>query len=192
MSISLGKKNKILIIEPDDSTRELLVEVFRSNDFEVLEAVDGAEGFSKANNEEKLGVVLSSLHMPRIDGREFLQRKKDDEFLENVPVVIHDNLRDEEERKELLDSGAKDFIVKGTVAPDELVQRIARAMQQGDYLFQIDPYAMDAQDFINDHHLESNFKCTNCGADLAIKITVDEDRSMKAGIGCPHCGKQYL
>lgn len=192
MITSIGKKNKILIIEPDESTRELLVEVFRNNNFEVLEAVDGADGFSKANNEEGLGVVLSSLIMPRIDGREFLKRKKDDEFLRNVPVVIHDNLRDEEEREEILSAGAKDFIVKGTVAPDELVQRIARAMQQGDYFFQIDPYAMDAQDFINDHHLESNFKCNNCGADLAIKITVDENREMKAGIGCSNCGKQYL
>jgi DNA-binding response OmpR family regulator len=192
MSLNLGVTSKILIIQPDDEARDMLVEVFKANNFEVLEAVDGADGFSKANNEENLDIVLTSLNMPRIDGKEFLTRKKTDEFLENVPVVIYDNLRDEEEREELLSIGAKDFIVKGTVAPDELVQRVARAMQQGDYFFQIDHYALDAQQFIEDHHLAKNFKCTNCGADLAMKITIGEDKNMKASIGCPACGEQYL
>jgi two-component system chemotaxis response regulator CheY len=192
MSISLGATSKILIIQPDEEAREMLVEVFKANNFEVLVAVDGADGFSKANNVENLDIVLTALNMPRIDGREFLERKKEDEFLQNVPVVIYDNLRDEEEREELLAAGAKDFIIKGTVSPDKLVQRIARARQQGDYFFQIDHYALDAQQFIEDHHLAKNFKCTNCGADLAMKIAIGEDRNMKASIGCPVCGEQYL
>jgi CheY-like chemotaxis protein/DNA-directed RNA polymerase subunit RPC12/RpoP len=190
--MKLGATSKILIIQPNNAAREMLVEIFRANNFEVLEAVDGADGFSKANNEEDLDIVLTALNMPRIDGREFLERKKADDFLKNVPVVIYDNLRDEEEREELLTTGAKDFIVKGTVAPDKLVQRIARAMQQGEYFFQIDSYALDAQQFIEDHHLAKNFKCTNCGADLAMKIAIGEDKSMKASIGCPACGEQYL
>ena len=190
--MKLGATSKILIIQPDESVREMLVEIFKANKFKVLVATDGADGFSKANSEEDLDIVLTALNMPRIDGREFLERKKADEFLKNVPVVIYDSLRDEEEREELLAAGAKDFIIKGTVAPDKLVQRIARAMQRGDYFFQIDPYALDAQQFIEDHHLAKNFKCTNCGADLAMKITIGEEKNMKATIGCPVCGEQYL
>jgi CheY-like chemotaxis protein/DNA-directed RNA polymerase subunit RPC12/RpoP len=192
MSLNLSATSKILIIQPDEAAREMLVEIFKANNFEVLVATDGADGFSKANSEEDLDVVLTALNMPRIDGREFLERKKTDEFLKNVPVVIYDNLRDEEEKEELLSAGAKDFIIQGTVAPDKLVQRVARAMQRGDYFFQIDPYALDAQKFLEDHHLAKNFKCTNCGADLAMKITIGEDKNMKASIGCPDCGKQYL
>ena len=190
--MQIGATNKILIIEPDDSAREMLVEVFKNNNFEVLEAVDGADGFSKASNEEGLNVILTALSMPRIDGEEFLKRKKEDEFLKDIPVVVYDHLSDEEEREAMLSAGAKDFIVRGTVAPDELIQRVSRAMQQGDYLFQIDPYALDAQQFINDHHLTGNFTCTNCGATLAVKINVDREKSMVASIMCPNCGEKYL
>ncbi len=190
--MKLGATSKILIIQPEEGVREMLMEIFKANNFEVLVAVDGADGFSKANNEEDLDVVLTALNMPRIDGREFLKGKKEDEFLKNIPVIVYDNLRDEEERAEILAAGANDFIIKGTVSPDKLVQRVARVMQQGDYFFQIDPYALDAQQFIEDHHLTKNFKCTNCGADLAMKITIGEDKNMKASIGCPVCGEQYL
>ncbi len=190
--MKLNATNKILIIQPEDPVREMLVEVFKKNNFEVLEAVDGADGFSKANNETGINVVLTALNMPRIDGREFLERKKNNEFLKDVPVVIYDNIASEEERQELLSLGAKDFLAKGTVSPDKLIQHIARAMQKGDYFFQIDPYALDAQQFVEDQHLPQNFKCTNCGADLAVKITIGDNKSMQTGIECPQCGTQYL
>lgn len=192
MSINLGKKNKILIVEPSDETRELLKEIFKKNNFDVLESVDGAEGLAVASNEDDLGVILISLIMPRIGGREFLKRIKRNKALKDIPVVIYDNPRSRGVRESMLSAGAKDFISKGTIAPDELVQRVARAMRQGDYLFEIDPYALDAQSFISDHHLKSNFKCTNCGGDLAMKITVDKNQKMKASIGCQQCGRQYL
>jgi DNA-binding response OmpR family regulator len=192
MSLNIGTTNKILIIEPDARTREMLVEVFKKNNFEVLEATDGADGFSKANDEVGLSVVLTALNMPRIDGEEFLKRKKEDLSLRDIPVIIHDNLSDEEEREMMLSLGAKDFIVKGTVAPDQLVQRVSRAMQQGDYFFQIDPYALDAQEFINDHHLSGNFKCINCGSTLALKIGVNREKKMQASVVCPECGEKYL
>ena len=192
MSLNLNTTNTILIIEPDDVSRDTLTEIFKNSNFKVLIAGDGVEGLSVASNEEKLDVVLSRLKMPRIDGMEFIKRKNEDKLLSQVPVVIFDNINSEEEKQEILKAGASDFIIKGTVAPDKLVQRVSRVIQQGDYMLQIDPYALDAQKLIEDYHLNKNFKCTNCGADLAIKLTIGKDKNMKANISCPDCGKQYL
>jgi len=192
MSIDIYNTNKILIIQPDDQTREMLVEIFRQNDFEVLEARDGAEGFSVANNDNNIDIILTDLNMPRIDGWEFLQRKKENDFLKNVPVVVYANLVSEEEKNLVLQAGAKDFIAKGTASPAEIVQRVSRAMQQGEYNLQIDPYALDAQQFIEDYHLNGNFICNNCGAPLAVRVKAYKGRELTAKIVCPKCGKEYL
>ena len=192
MSIDIGATNTILIIEPNEQVREMLVEVFKNNNFKVLEASDGADGLSKASNEGKLDIILSGLNMPRMDGLEFMQEKNENEELKNIPVVIYDNIASEEEKEKVLATGAKDFIIEGTVTPDEIIQRVARAMQQGDYLFQVDPYALDAQSFISDYHLNKNFKCNNCGTDLALKLSAYKGKDMIAKIVCPSCGQKYL
>ncbi len=192
MAIDIDNSNKILIIQPDDQTRSMLVEVFKENDFEVLEARDGAEAFAKANNQPDISVVLTDLPMPRIDGWEFLKTKKDNEFLRDVPVVIYANLISREDKQAALDAGAKDFIAKGAASPAEIVQKVSRAMQQGEYDLQVDPYALDAQQFIEDFHLNSNFQCTNCGSPLAVRVKAYKGKDLTAKIVCPNCGKEYL
>jgi len=192
MSIDIDNSNKILIIQPDDQSRAMLVEIFKENDFDVLEARDGAEALAKANNDNDISVVLTDINMPRIDGLEFLERKKSNPFLADVPVVVYANLISEEDKQAALDAGARDFISRGSASPAEIVQKVSRAMQQGEYLLQVDPYALDAQQFIDDFHLSSNFICTNCGSPLAIKLKAYKGRDLSAKIVCPKCGKEYL
>ncbi len=192
MSIDIDNNNKILIIQPDDQSRAMLVEIFKKNNFDVLEARDGAEALAKANNDNGISVVLTDINMPRMDGLEFLERKKDSPFLADVPVAIYANLISEEDKQAALDAGAKDFISRGSASPAEIVQKVSRAMQQGEYLLQVDPYALDAQQFINDFHLSNNFTCTNCGSPLAIKLKAYKGRDLSAKIVCPKCGKEYL
>jgi CheY-like chemotaxis protein/predicted RNA-binding Zn-ribbon protein involved in translation (DUF1610 family) len=192
MDIDISASNKILIIQPDEQVREMLVEVFKNSGFEVMFAGDGAEGFSKINNQGGVDVILTALNMPRMDALEFIKRKKENPALVDTPVVIYDNLNSEEEKELVLKAGAKDFIAKGAASPAEIIQKVSRAMQQGDYLLQIDPYALDAQPFIENYHLNKNFECDNCGSPLAIKLRAYKGRDLTAKIVCPNCGKEYL
>jgi CheY-like chemotaxis protein/predicted RNA-binding Zn-ribbon protein involved in translation (DUF1610 family) len=192
MDIDISASNKILIIQPDKQVQEMLVEVFKNSGFEVMFAGDGAEGFSKINNQGEVDVVLTALNMPRMDALEFIKRKKENPALVDTPVVIYDNLNSEEEKELVLKAGAKDFIAKGAASPAEIIQKVSRAMQQGDYLLQIDPYALDAQPFIENYHLNKNFECDNCGSPLAIKLRAYKGRDLTAKIVCPNCGKEYL
>jgi len=192
MDIDISASNKILIIQPDKQVQEMLVEVFKNSGFEVMFAGDGAEGFSKINNQGGVDVILTALNMPRMDALEFIKRKKENPALVDTPVVIYDNLNSEEEKELVLKAGAKDFIAKGAASPAEIIQKVSRAMQQGDYLLQIDPYALDAQPFIENYHLNKNFECDNCGSPLAIKLRAYKGRDLTAKIVCPNCGKEYL
>ncbi len=192
MLTNLSATNKILIVQPEAEVREMLKAIFEKSGFEVIEAEDGIDALMKAKN-ESIDVILTALHMPRLDGISLIKKKNEDPFLKDVPIVFYDTVSNEEEKEEILkETGAKDYLPQGVISPEEIIQRTSRAIQQGDYYFKIDPYALDAQDFINDFHLGSNFKCTNDGSDLAIKLHINKDKTITANIVCPVCHKKYL
>jgi CheY-like chemotaxis protein len=65
---------RILIVDDDPSSRTLLrITLSHLSDAELLEAKDGAEAMSLAQ-EQKLDLILLDIMMPVMDGLEFLRR----------------------------------------------------------------------------------------------------------------------
>lgn len=74
---------KILVIEDEDSIRELVKLNLQLADFEVLEAADGLEGWNKVL-QEKPDLVLLDLMLPKIDGYELLPKIIE----QKIPVIV--------------------------------------------------------------------------------------------------------
>lgn len=62
--------------------------------------------------------IFLDLNMPRINGKEFLERIKEDEEMNAIPVVIYSTSRHEKDKDEYLRLGAIDFLVKPTRLSD--------------------------------------------------------------------------
>ena len=62
--------------------------------------------------------------MPQTDGYEMLKKVKDGPKTKKIPVVIFSNLSQREEIEKGLKLGAKDFIIKTSVTPSEMVSRV--------------------------------------------------------------------
>lgn len=114
---------KVLIVEDDKFLRELLARKLREAEYEVLEAIDGEEGF-KTIKEKKPDLVLLDLILPEIDGFEVLERKKRDPEIEKIPVIILSNLGQREDIERGLKLGATDYIVKAHSTPAEIVEKV--------------------------------------------------------------------
>jgi len=191
----LISEDKILIIDPNEDDRRLLADLFRKYGFQVLTATDGVEALSLLNKKGKVDVILTDLHLPRLDAWELLEKRQDQPLLKNVPVVIYATFTNDEEKEEVLEAGASDFIPRGVVKPAEIVRRVAKVMgitRFKHYDLQVDPYALDAQRFIEDYHLGTNFKCVNCGTPLAVRLLIQDTATARAQIVCPNCQQQYL
>ncbi len=69
---------KILIIEDDDQVRDLLKKILQGEGYEVLSAVNGAEGL-KMYEQENPGLIITDLIMPEKEGIETIRelRKSD-------------------------------------------------------------------------------------------------------------------
>ena len=59
----------ILIIEDDNSLRDMLATVLRAEGYTVAEAIDGRDGVDK-HREQPADLVLTDVIMPRMDGLE--------------------------------------------------------------------------------------------------------------------------
>ncbi len=107
----LKKYDTVLVVEDDDSLRELLKTMLEAHDFKVLTAVDGLDAvdvFTK--NKDSIGVVLSDLGLPNLGGWDaFLRMKNINPELKGILAsgYFHPYVKEQ-----IIKSGAENFIQK--------------------------------------------------------------------------------
>lgn len=105
-------KRKVLVIEDNELNRDLLTELL-SDKYDVLIAENGKIGLEMLqDNYQRLSVVLLDVHMPVMDGFEFLERVHDDAKLSSIPVIVTTASNETEAEIRCLGLGAVDYIVK--------------------------------------------------------------------------------
>lgn len=82
------KCNSILVVEDDNSTRDILVELLRAESFEVDSADDGITAFLNLKKMAMPCLIFLDLLMPNMDGYEFLGKVKDKRASGAVLVVV--------------------------------------------------------------------------------------------------------
>ena len=122
--------SNILIIEDDKFLRELIARKLVSEKFEVVTAVDGETGLKKAK-QTKPDLILLDLILPGIDGFEVLAKLKADKDLSDAPVIILSNLGQQEDVDKGLEIGAVDYLIKAHFTPNEIVDKIRKALPIG-------------------------------------------------------------
>ena len=77
---------RILVIEDQEDNRAILRDLLTSAGFSVLEAVNGAEGVTKARSELP-DLILMDIQMPVMDGYEATRRIKADAATASIPII---------------------------------------------------------------------------------------------------------
>ena len=101
---------KVLVVEDVEFNRDLLVQLLE-DDYQVLTAVDGAEGLAVAER-ERPDLVLMDLSLPVMDGWEATRRLKAHPALKDVPVIAlsaHAMTGDEDRARQ---AGCDDYLSK--------------------------------------------------------------------------------
>jgi DNA-binding response OmpR family regulator len=113
---------KILIVEDDHTTVQLIEFLLKKNNFGVLIAYDGVEALQICK-EEKPDLILMDVMMPKMDGIEAIEKLKEDENTQDIPIVILSALGQEMDVMRGLQAGASGYIVK-PFSPQELLDEI--------------------------------------------------------------------
>jgi len=121
--VSAMAKKKILVVDDTDWNRDLLVQLLE-DDYEVLQAVDGAEGV-RMTEENHPDLILMDLGMPVMDGWEATRRIKANDALKRVPIIAvtsHAMVGDEIEARK---AGCDDYLPK-PIDEDALLVKIKK------------------------------------------------------------------
>ena len=80
----------ILIVDDSAAIRKILQRVLRQTDLpigQVFEAGDGQEALDRLK-EQPVGLILSDINMPKMDGLQLLASLKDVESVKKVPIIM--------------------------------------------------------------------------------------------------------
>lgn len=83
----MSDSGAILVVEDDESLRQVIVELLRREGYAVAEASNGREALEQLPRTRPLAVILDVM-MPVMDGTTFLEHKLSDPAVAHVPVVI--------------------------------------------------------------------------------------------------------
>lgn len=112
---------KILIVDDDQYIRELYIEVLKDEKYDVDSAEDGVLGVDKILN-KKYDLILLDIMMPRLDGLGVLQKLSDAKY--NGNIVLLTNLSHGPVIEEGTKLGAKGYLIKADITPDQLVEKV--------------------------------------------------------------------
>jgi DNA-binding NtrC family response regulator len=99
----------ILVIEDKDSMLSMLKKTLEGEGYQVIPAQDGAEGIRKLAD-ERIGLVLTDLKLPKKDGFEVLRSAKAEHPL--LPVIVMTAYGTIENAVKAVKEGAYDFLTK--------------------------------------------------------------------------------
>lgn len=117
-------KRRVLVVDDDDLTLEILGTILDLEDFEVQTVRDGA-GALAAIADAPPDVVVLDVMMPDIDGLEVCRRIRADERTRDLPIVLLTARDQAEDRREGLAAGADAYVTK-PFSPLKLIETITQ------------------------------------------------------------------
>lgn len=121
---------RILIVDDDADTRDIYGEFLTTAGYQVDFAHDGAEGLAKII-QGGYDLILLDIMMPKIDGLGVLKKLKErpESNIYNGPIVVLSALDQEHVINEALRLGAKGFLNKSGMTPDQALTRISQFLK---------------------------------------------------------------
>ena len=121
---------KILIVEDNEMNRDMLSRRLIRRGYEIVMAVDGAEGIAAATAENP-DLVLMDMSLPVVDGWEAARRLKADIGTRAIPIIGLTAHAMAGDREKVIAAGCDDYDTKPVELP-RLLQKIEALLARGE------------------------------------------------------------
>jgi class 3 adenylate cyclase len=102
---------RLLIVDDNETNRDILVTRLEPQGYELLQAVDGEDALA-AIREHQPDLVLLDVMMPKLDGVEVTRRVKGDASLPFTPIILVTAQADTKDVVSGLNAGADEYLTK--------------------------------------------------------------------------------
>ena len=115
---------KVLAVDDSLTMREMVSHYLKEANFDVVTAVDGADGIEKLN-ESNPDVIITDINMPVMDGFEFIENVRAGDTCQRHPILVLTTESDQAKRDRARAAGATGWIVK-PFDPEKLISAVRR------------------------------------------------------------------
>src|ERR1700757_248971 len=102
---------RILIVDDNETNRDILVTRLAKHGYETLQAADGEEALASAC-EHRPDLMLLDVEMPKLDGFEVCRRLKKDPAMPFMPIILCTARTASQDVVTGLDAGADEYLTK--------------------------------------------------------------------------------
>lgn len=109
----------ILVVEDDNSVKNLISTTLKAHDYRYLTASNGADAVLEASSHNP-DIVLLDLGLPDIDGVDVIKKIR---TWSNMPIIVISARSEDTDKIDALDAGADDYLTK-PFSVEELLARL--------------------------------------------------------------------
>jgi two-component system cell cycle response regulator DivK len=113
---------RILVVEDQDDNRRILRDLLTASGYELIEAVDGEQGLTAAE-QERPDLILMDIQLPGIDGYEVTRRIKANEALRSIPIIAVTSYALSGDDQKAFEAGCDAYVTK-PFSPRQLLAKI--------------------------------------------------------------------
>jgi class 3 adenylate cyclase/CheY-like chemotaxis protein len=132
---------RILIVDDNETNRDILCTRLGTQGYELLQAADGEEALAAARDKHP-DLILLDIMMPKLDGMEVCRRLKADANLPYIAIILVTARADTKDIVAGLEAGADEYLTK-PVDQTALVARVKSALRMKELTDQVRAQAAD-------------------------------------------------
>jgi two-component system chemotaxis sensor kinase CheA len=117
---------KVLVVEDSFTVRELQRSILEAAGYRVVTARDGGEALRCLEDQPDIGLVVTDIEMPDVDGIELVRAIRADERHADLPVIIVTTRGEEDDRRAGLAAGADAYMAKRSFDQQALLDTIGQ------------------------------------------------------------------
>ncbi len=102
---------KILVVDDNLDSRELVIKILKNKGLLLVEAIDGEDAIKKVAT-ERPDLILMDISLPKIDGHEVTRRLKSDKDFAAIPIIALTAHAMKGDREKAIAAGCEGYITK--------------------------------------------------------------------------------
>lgn len=127
----MEKKGKVIIVDDDSFILGLYAEKANQKGLEVRTSLGGEKFLQMIEDSEFVpDVVVMDLMMPDMSGKQVIEKVQQAGLLSNTKFIILTNVDDENTMKEMEQFKIFSYLVKSTLTPNDMVDKILEAIEK--------------------------------------------------------------
>ena len=125
---------KILVVDDNKESLYILETILKKSGYDIVSALNGAEAMEKLRDDSGIGMIISDILMPVMDGFQLCKNVKGNDKFKCIPFVFYTGTYKEQEDEELSIKLGADKYIRKPVRADKLksiIREIFKGIEDG-------------------------------------------------------------